>query len=108
MTKVTYEPEEYHLRVEGHAGAIQENGEDLVCAAASALAWALINAATEHNEYWPKIHIDREKAVIDVRCSPEQTVRKACRYMFDIIAGGLALMADKHPENIRIGGNHGN
>ena len=45
MIRVTYEPREHRLRVEGHALAAPA-GEDLVCAAASALAWTLVRAAT--------------------------------------------------------------
>lgn len=107
MIRVTFEPREHRLRVEGHALAAPA-GEDLVCAAASALAWTLVRAATRRSEYRPRLFIDREKAVVDVRCFPEQGAERDCRYLFEIIAGGLAVLAEHNPENIRIGENDGN
>ena len=61
MIRVTYEPREHRLRVEGHALAAPA-GEDLVCAAASALAWTLVRAAIKRSEYRPRLFIDRERA----------------------------------------------
>lgn len=103
MTRVWYEPDEFRLRVEGHAGAT-ENGIDIVCAGASALAWTLVEAATERPDYNAALFIDPERAIIDVRCSPKPRACAACRYMFEIIVGGLRLIAEAHPEFLRIGG----
>lgn len=103
MTRVLWEPENFRLRVEGHARAT-ETGIDPVCAGASALAWALVEAATEHEEFNAVLHIDPDRAVIDVRCRPIPIARAACLYMFEIIAGGLTLIAEAHPEYMRIGG----
>ena len=107
MIRVTYEPREHRLRVEGHALAAPA-GEDLVCAAASALAWTLVRAATKRSEYRPRLFIDRERAVVDVQCFPEESAESDCRYLFEIIAGGLAVIEKHNPENIRIGENDGN
>ena len=107
MIRVTYEPREHRLRVEGHALAAPA-GEDLVCAAASALAWTLVRAAMKRSEYRPRLFIDRERAVVDVQCFPEESAESDCRYLFEIIAGGLAAAAENNPENIRMGGNDGN
>lgn len=107
MIHVMYEPREYHLRIEGHALAAPA-GEDLVCAAASALAWTLVRAATQRSEYRPRLFIDREKAIIDVECFPDKSAESDCRYLFEIIAGGLAVIEKNNPKNIMIGGNYGN
>ena len=101
MTAVLYEPEEYRLRVEGHAQAT-DDGFDPVCAGASALAWALVEAATNREDFSACLHIDPVKAIIDVRCYPAEKARKACRYMFEIILGGLLLISEAHPDNLRI------
>lgn len=105
MTKVLYEPGEYRLRVEGHAGA-SEDGMDPVCAGASALAWALVEAATNRGEYYSSLFIDDKAPVIDVRCSPKIEAQDKCRYMFEVILGGLMLIAEAYPQNmqIKIGG----
>ncbi len=98
MTTVLYEPEEFRLRIEGHAGSAPKGG-DLVCAAVSALAWTLAGAA---QEFRAGILIDEAKAIVDVRCRPEAEARVRCRCLFDIIAGGLALIAQQNPEHLRI------
>lgn len=100
MTAVLYEPGDYRLRVEGHAQAA--DGIDPVCAGASALAWALVEAATNREDYRAALHIDPENAVIDVRCSPTEKAGETCRYMFEVILGGLMLIAEAHPDNMRI------
>lgn len=104
MTSVFYEPGEYRLRVEGHAGAA--DGIDPVCAGASALAWALVEAATARDEYRASLFVDERNAVIEVECEPTADAARDCRYMFEIILGGLMLIAEAHPDNmqIRIGG----
>ncbi len=104
MTSVLYEPEEYRLRVEGHAGAA--DGIDPVCAGVSALAWALVEAATARDDFDAALFINDAEAVIEVECSPSAEAAGDCRYMFEIILGGLMLIAEAHPEHmqIRIGG----
>ncbi len=100
MTTVLYEPEEFRLRIEGHAGSAPKGG-DLVCAAVSALAWTLVGAA---QEFRAGIRIDEAKAIIDVRCWPSAKDEDKCEYMFGIIMGGFRLLADKYPEYIMMGG----
>lgn len=103
MTLVTYEPKNYRLRLEGHARATQ-SGFDPVCAGASALAWTLVEAATNREDYGAHLFIDPDKAVIDVQCSPKRAAAADCRYLFQIILDGLTLIAEAHPDHLRIGG----
>lgn len=104
MTTVLYEPSAYRLCVQGHAGADKEM--DPVCAGASALTWALVEAATNRADYNAQLMINGKNAVIDVSCDPEEEAAEPCRQMFEIILGGLMLIAEAHPENmtIKIGG----
>ena len=100
MTRVFYEPEDFHVRVEGHAGSAPK-GEDLVCAAVSALAWTLADAA---QDYQAGVLINETAAIIDVRCWPNARDEEKCEQMFGVIMGGFRLLADKYPEFIKIGG----
>lgn len=100
MTSVQYDPGEFRLRVEGHAAAT--DGIDPVCAGVSALAWALVEAATARQDYNAQLHIDGETPVIEVQCRPEGKAGKRCRYMLEIIMGGLMLIAEAHPEHVQI------
>lgn len=103
MTRVIWEPSDCRLRVEGHAGAT-ENGMDPVCAGVSAIAWTLVEAATNREDYGAHLFIDPDKAVIDVQCSPKRGAAADCRYLFQIILDGLTLIAEAHPDHLRIGG----
>ena len=110
MTVVSYDPDRLHLRVEGHAGSAPA-GEDLVCAAVSVLVWTLLAEAEAEERFHMEAVTDEENAVIDVRCCPEGATVWACRYLFDIVMSGFALLAENYPEYIRIdkgGDDHGN
>lgn len=109
MTTVVYDPENFRLSISGHAKAA--NGIDPVCAGASALAWAMVEAATNEPEYNASLlSINPEGPLIDVQCEPEDGAKEKCRYMFEIILGGLQLIAEAFPENMEIkmgGQGHG-
>lgn len=104
MTTVLYEPAEYRLLLTGHAKSAESM--DPICAGASALAWALVEAATDRADYRASLLIEPKDPKIDVRCDPQPEAIKDCRYMFEVILGGLMLIAEAYPENmqIRIGG----
>ena len=104
MTKVTYHPEEFRMRIEGHAGAAPK-GEDVVCAAATILGWTLIGGAEDVPEY--RMHLILKDGVMDVCCYPEEDFEEQCRYLYDTIARGFDLMAGRYPDYIQMGGYHG-
>ena len=98
MTSVVYEPFEYHIRIEGHAGAAPK-GEDLVCAGVSALSFALLLAVERDGySYRPETRVEQGKALIDVRCDPRGICHAECGAVLDAFAGGFELMARKYPE----------
>ena len=65
MTTVMYEPANFRLRLTGHAKSAESM--DPICAGASALAWALVEAATERADYRASLQIEPQKPEIDVR-----------------------------------------
>jgi len=102
MTKVTYHPDEFNLRVEGHAGA-GKPGEDIVCAGISTLGFTLVAAADEFNMH---LYLNEADGVMDVRCYPSEETEERCRTVFDTLALGYELLAAKYPDNIIMGGRH--
>lgn len=106
MIRVRYYPGEMRLRMDGHAGA-GERGQDIVCAGASALMFTLIGAAEDVPEYGMHAQINEKEASVEVRCYPDDKHEKRCRYLFDTIALGLGMLAEKYPDNIVIGGSYG-
>lgn len=99
MTKVIYEPEKYRLCIHGHAGAAPM-GKDVVCASASILGWTLLGAAMDPEEYHASYHLDEKTGLMDIRCEPEEQASIACRYLYEIIAYGFWMMADKYPDYV--------
>ena len=98
MTRVTYCPEEYRLRVEGHAGA-GAVGEDIVCAAASILLWTLVDAAQEF-----QMHLYTNDGIAEVNCYPDEEQEEKCRFLFDTIWNGYGMLGENYPEHIMTGG----
>ena len=101
MTTVIWEPEALCLSVKGHAGAAPA-GEDLVCAAASILAWTLADTVTETAEFYGHVRVREHGAEITVRAAPEEDCEERCRAVFETVARGFSLLAEKHPEYIRM------
>lgn len=103
MTRITYDPEELMLEVNGHAGhgAI---GEDIVCAGVSALSFALMGAATDRAEYMAHLYINEKDGVIRVRCYPDEEHRDLCREMFNTVMQGYEVLAETYPDNVTIEG----
>ena len=96
MTKILFEPEALHLRIEGHAGSA-EKGEDIVCAGVSALGYTLLLEAGRE-EFGAEIESDVRDGLLDVKCSPSgEWEAEMCLYMLEIIAGGLELIAHQYP-----------
>lgn len=79
--------------VEGHSGSAPA-GKDLICAAVSALTYALDVAAAVHPAY--NIEIKRIDKIPYFKASTGLLGRKALR----TVAEGLMLLADKYPDFI--------
>ena len=99
MTKVLYEPNKLHLRIEGHAGSAPK-GEDLVCAGISALGFTLLQAAGRE-DFNTEIETNPDDGIMDVKCMPDGVLdRNNCAVMMEAIAGGLELMAGQFPDYV--------
>lgn len=83
MISVSYAPAIPSLRLSGHAG-FAEKGKDIVCAAASILAYTLICGGARYREL-PEggMHITGEAAALA------------------LIAGGYRLLSENYPQNLR-------
>ena len=80
-----------HLTVRGHAG-YGEHGKDIVCAAASALVYALVGRLRETGR------------LEGFRSGPgyaEVTGAGDCEREFDLVRCGLELLAARYPRCVR-------
>lgn len=92
------------LRICGHAGGAPM-GENLVCAAVTALVYALAQRLTELEvtgafEQPPRIRLDSGDAQITV--FPQAPRRAEVEGAFRLIESGLKLLARHYPAQIRI------
>lgn len=91
----------FKLELSGHAGAAPA-GQDLVCAGASALGFALLNAARSREDYHAEVYMDWNDAAILVECHPEQDAEAECAEMFRVIMHGYAVLKQTAPEHITV------
>ena len=90
------------LQVQGHAGAAP-HGQDLVCAAASALVYALAQRLTELHgglESPPQIRLKPGDAIISVLAKKgyEKTVEED----FRLICSGFKLLESRYPQRVQV------
>lgn len=101
MTTVRYEPDEYRMTISGHAGS-GKAGEDLVCAAVTALARTLQAGTLEHPEYQAAFYENQKAGEMSVQCFPEEDTAAFCDYLFRIILCGFRTVADHYPEYVTV------
>lgn len=101
MTTVHLDPDSYKLEITGHANTAKA-GEDIVCAGASTLAFALMNAAKDREDYHADVYMDWNDAAIMVECHPEEAVQAECAEMFRAIMHGYAVLKQGSPDHIKI------
>lgn len=103
MITVTFFEDRYRMEVTGHA-MFAPTGQDIVCAAASVLAFAL-------SEYMSRLQVagmaevgllTNEGALwLDVK--PSNGMAEAIvKVSFDTIRAGFDLLTDKYPDNITL------
>ena len=101
MIEVTYYRNINRLVMVGHAGA-GAIGEDLVCAAASMIAYTLVANVDRLVECGqarePVISMKEGDTVIT--CNAVRRYRDVVTLVFDSVLMGLELLAMKHPQNI--------
>ncbi len=105
MTKVFYR--EYYDRllviIEGHSG-FAECGQDIVCAAASILAFTLLNCLKDE-ESDKRLKFIREvtnEGYMCVEVEPFGFSRERITSIVDTCIAGFILLSDEYPENVRI------
>lgn len=94
--------EGYELRLSGHAGAAPY-GEDIVCAAVSALFCTLAGGISAHEELFertPVVYLRSGDSF--VQCEPKAECRETVDVLYDVFLSGIYSIAIQHPENLKI------
>ena len=101
MIQVTYHRRYHRLTVEGHAQS-GEPGHDLVCAAASALAYTMAanvaNMADNGQVREPIMKLNPGEA--EVGCNPATRYKATVGLVFDSVCLGFELLAMNYPDYI--------
>lgn len=100
MIRVTYDRKKLALTVSGHAG-FDEVGRDIVCAAVTAIEYTLI-AAMEGRRGFLALMPQKSEGGADVLSFSARPGRRRARLLFDAAAGGINLISEAYPENVRI------
>ena len=89
------------LRLEGHAGYAEE-GQDIVCASASILAYTLASIVdTFGYEVKPNISMESGNAFIECECIDGMTLNKVADAFF-YAKRGYALLQQNYPQYVRL------
>lgn len=102
MIRVTYCRKDHCLTVKGHALS-GEAGHDLVCAAASILAYTLANFV--ENTMSVGAATDRvvrlENGYAEISCKVKKAYRATITLSFDSICSGFDILARRYPEYVK-------
>ena len=107
MIRVEFEKEEgkfLSLCVEGHSGQA-EKGRDIVCSAASILAYTVGQTLVQMNKQgWlkKKPHINLKEGRGVVTCSPKKEYYEECLMVFFVAEMGYTLLAKNYPQYVGI------
>lgn len=101
MIKATYYREHHRLTVEGHANS-GEPGHDLVCAAASALAYTLAanvaNLADNGKVKAPNLILEPGKA--EISSNPVSRFKDTVTLVYQAVCVGFEILAQEYPQYI--------
>ena len=101
MIKVVYHRKDNRLTIEGHARS-GEMGHDLVCSAASILAYTLAAnvASMEEAGLLVDMSINMTPGDAEIMCNPNSSFKSTTTLTFDSICAGFNLLAHDYPDNI--------
>ena len=90
-------------RAEGHAG-YAESGEDIVCAAGSALTQSTLNGLRSVLKAPVMFEVDDQSAFLEVRLAPEATREQVeqAQLLLETLLQGLQAIERSYPRNVRI------
>jgi uncharacterized protein YsxB (DUF464 family) len=100
MIRARYGRRSLSLDLRGHA-LFAPKGQDIVCAAASALACTAAAALEDEAErFYPRVV--KRPGSLRIACEPAEGSRRACRRLMDTIWIGFELLARDFPECVSV------
>ena len=104
MIRVEYDRDACVVRMTGHAGSA-EPGRDLVCAAASILAFTIAENVIQlcDSGYAENCVVKLESGDAEIGCSPHAKYESMIQMVIDSICEGFGLLSSKYPDYISFG-----
>ena len=100
MINITFHPDTFELKVEGHADH-GKKGEDIVCAAISTLFYTLAEALCQSEEMMTApLSFDESDGEGYIRCFPKEEYMGNISRTYWTILVGLQLVAHSYPTNV--------
>ena len=100
MINAVYDRSHHCFSMEGHAYS-GEAGHDLVCSAASILAYTLAASVTNAAKLQGKAaEIQMDSGYVMIHLSPDSLYSGAITLIYDTVCVGFELLARNYPENI--------
>lgn len=105
MVRIRADMVDFEMEMSGHAGAPREGDHDLVCCAASVIAYQLLNSL----EIWNGVHkgiIRLEKEIepghMRIRVKAKEWARLPVRERFSYWLEGAQMLAKEYPSYITV------
>ena len=95
----------WHMNLSGHAG-FGEAGSDVVCAAASMLAYTLVECLQEQDGWghMEELLVHQDEAEMRITARPEGEARDKFYWLLDTIATGFSLLSEHYPNFVSFSG----
>lgn len=102
MIRIVYWPDENRVAIEGHAESAKE-GEDLICAAVSALAHTLRCNLERLDglELLRAAEVIMEKGAARLSAVPKVRYRSTVHMIFQSVCVGFDFLADEYPDFVK-------
>ena len=99
MIRATYRREDnaHLLMLDGHANYARR-GEDIVCAGASSIVYALLGWLENHSEDLDCVDADVHEGNVKIACEGGEKTAA----VFEMAAIGLLQLADSYPDHVAI------
>jgi len=91
------------ISISGHAAAAPY-GQDIVCAAASALALTMLEAVRNFDEHGDVEHFAHsvDKGSVEIDFTVKEWVLERAQTLVDAITGGFLLLEENYPEYVSV------
>ena len=101
MVKISFNPKKYEIKITGHAKC-GKKGEDIVCAAVSALFYTLAQSVISVPHMFkepPKVSDESGNGYLS--CKPKEEYERNVALIYWTICNGFSLLSEEYKENVK-------